>query len=396
MQKLYNDNAYLKEFEAEILEVLPYKENYAVVLDKTAFYPEGGGQPSDTGFINDVPVHYVTEDNGRILHLVNAPVSGKTAVCRIDWDRRFDHMQQHSGQHILSSSFQKLLNGATDSFHLGKDTVSIEIGITSFDEATAARIEDWANDKVFSNLPIKAYIVNPDELAKLPLRKQPKVKENIRIIEIQDVDFSPCGGTHVARTGEVGLIKILGWEKLKESYRIHFISGNRALRDYRAKTSILSSLGSKLSARQEEIEEAFDRVANELKTQQRQSYLLNQELLGYETEELAKAKSEINGINVLSKVFEDKSFNDVKTIAQNIINAPSNVALFVNRGEALQVLFSRSDDVNVDMNALMKPLLPLINGKGGGSPKAAQGGGSKADAAEEFLHSALSKLKEQL
>lgn len=396
MQKLYYNNPYVTEFEAEILGVEPYGEGYAVILNKTAFYPEGGGQPSDTGYINDTPVLQVIEEQGRILHIVDSPLSANTAKCRVDWDRRFDHMQQHTGQHIVSASFYKLFDGVTDSFHLGRDIVSIEIGIDSFDEAMAAQVEDLANSKVFADLPVKTYMVDKAGAAKLPLRKQPKVESDIRIVEIQGLDFSPCGGTHVFRTGEVGLIKLLGWEKCKGGHRITFICGNRALRDYRAKTSIVSSLGAKLSARQDTLEEAFNKVVIDLKEYQKLSSALNTQLLRYESEELLKNSKQINGTYIVDKVFEGRSFGDIKAIAQNIIQEPSHVALFVCRNEALQVLFSRSDDVKVDMNAIMKPFLDIINGKGGGSPKAAQGGGSKIEAAGEFLAAAVEKLKEQL
>lgn len=211
-EKLYLKDPYIKEFDANVISCIPYRDKYAVVLDKTAFYPEGGGQPSDTGYIDEYNVIHVLEENEQILHIVNDEISTKKVNCRIDWNRRYDFMQQHTGQHILSHCFLKLFNGNTDSFHLSDNSVSIEIDIINFTDEDLAVLEDMANDIIYSNLPVTSKIVNEKELNQFTLRKLPSVKDNIRIVSIGNIDHNPCGGTHVMRTGEVGIIKVIKWK----------------------------------------------------------------------------------------------------------------------------------------------------------------------------------------
>lgn len=395
-QKLYYDNPYAKEFAATILEVVPYGDRQALILDKTAFYPEGGGQPGDTGRLNDSTVINTVEKMGEILHIVDKVPDSREVKGILDWERRFDHMQQHTGQHILSACFDRLMNGGTDSFHMGREIVSIEIGIDSFTEDDAANVERMANDAVYADLPVTARIVNNDELSSIPLRKKPSVAENIRIVEVQEFDYSPCGGTHVSRTGEIGIIKIKKWEKLKASYRIEFICGYRALRDYALQNYIILSLCEKLSVRDHEIVEAFDKLQSDFRSAQKQLQASRQELIKYEADELMKESRKFGTAKIISKVLEERSMNDAKLLAQCIIRNPGHIALLVCKTETAQVIFSRSDDVDIDMNSLLKSLFPIINGKGGGNAKAAQGGGPKLENIEEFLAAAVESIEASL
>ena len=200
-ERLYNDDPYLTEFHAEVVEILPYEDKYGIVLNRTAFYPAGGGQPYDTGYINDKKIYEVIEKDGELLHIIDEQLSSSEVIGYVDWGRRFDFMQQHTGQHILSACFEKLFSGSTDSFHMGKDIVSIEINIGSFSISDAERIENMANDIIYGNSPVITRVVAGEEIRSLPLRKMPTVTENIRIVAIKDVDYSPCGGTHVRTTG---------------------------------------------------------------------------------------------------------------------------------------------------------------------------------------------------
>jgi alanyl-tRNA synthetase len=301
-------------------------------------------------------------------------------------------MQQHTGQHILSACFEKLLNGSTDSFHMGKDIVSIEIGIESFSSNDGLHIENMANDIIYSNLPVTARVVTNEELSSIPLRKKPKVTENIRIVEVKDFDYSPCGGTHVSATGEVGMIKLKGWEKCKGGFRFTFVCGYRALKDYSLLNSITKALGEKLSVRDYDIVEAIGKLQNDCKITQKQLLTVTQELIKYEAAQLLAESSQIGGIKLVSKILEGRSFNDVKLLAQNLTQAPGVIALLACRNETAQVLFTRSEDISVDMNNLIKAVFPIIDGKGGGNARTAQGGGNKADKLEEFLSSAESML----
>ncbi len=387
-ERLYNDDPYLTEFRAEVIETLTYGDKYGIVLDRTAFYPAGGGQPWDTGYLNDEKVTEVIEKDGKLLHIVDNKLLSTEVKGSVDWARRFDFMQQHTGQHILSACFEKLLNGSTDSFHMGKDIVSIEINIDSFSIDDAERIENMANDIIYSNLPVIARIVSGEELNSLPLRKMPKVTENIRIVEVKETDYSPCGGTHVRTTGEVGMIKIKNWEKCKGGIKFAFVCGNRALKDYGLYNSIIRALCEKLSARDSEIVEAVDKLLFDLRNTEKQLSASTQELIRIEADNTIKECPVVSGIRLISRVLDNRSINDVKLLAQYLTKVPGTVALLACKNENAQVIFSRSEDVNMDMNALFKAVLPIIDGKGGGNSRTAQGGGSRVDRLEEFMNNA--------
>jgi len=387
-ERLYNDDPYLTEFRAEVIETLTYGDKYGIVLDRTAFYPAGGGQPWDTGYLNDEKVTEVIEKDGKLLHIVDNKLLSTEVKGSVDWARRFDFMQQHTGQHILSACFEKLLNGSTDSFHMGKDIVSIEINIDSFSIDDAERIENMANDIIYSNLPVIARIVSGEELNSLPLRKMPKVTENIRIVEVKETDYSPCGGTHVRTTGEVGMIKIKNWEKCKGGIKFAFVCGNRALKDYGLYNTIIRALCEKLSARDSEIVEAVDKLLFDLRNTEKQLSASTQELIRIEADNTIKECPVVSGIRLISRVLDNRSINDVKLLAQYLTKVPGTVALLACKNENAQVIFSRSEDVNMDMNALFKAVLPIIDGKGGGNSRTAQGGGSRVDRLEEFMNNA--------
>ena len=387
-ERLYDDDPYLTEFRAEVIEILPYGDKYGIVLDRTAFYPAGGGQPWDTGYLNDEKVTEVIEKDGKLLHIVDNKLLSTEVKGSVDWARRFDFMQQHTGQHILSACFEKLLNGSTDSFHMGKDIVSIEINIDNFSIDDAERIENMANDIIYSNLPVITRIVNGEEINSLPLRKMPKVTENIRIVEVKEIDYSPCGGTHVRATGEVGMIKIKSWEKCKGGIRFTFVCGSRALKDYGMYNSIIRALCEKLSARDSEIVEAVDKLLFDLRNTEKQLSASTQELMRIEADNIIKEYPVVSGIRLISRVFDNRSINDVKLLAQYLTKVPGTVALLACKNENAQAIFSRSEDVNMDMNTLFKAVLPLIDGKGGGNSRTAQGGGSRVDRLEEFMNNA--------
>ncbi|SHI70496.1 alanyl-tRNA editing protein [Lutispora thermophila] len=375
-EKLYLNNSYIYEFEANIINCTPYNGYYAIILDKTAFYPEGGGQPSDRGYINEHEVLDVIEKDGQVLHIVNHGISTRKVICRIDWNRRYDFMQQHSGQHILSHCFLELFQGNTDSFHLGSNTVSIEIDIKEFSQYDCNKIEAMANEIIYNNLPISSSVIPEEELNKLPLRKQPSVKDNIRIVKIGDIDYNPCGGTHVMATGEVGIIKIVKWEKLKSSYRFHFLCGKRALMDYGYKNLLLQSLCAKLSVKDFDLEKAVDRLMEENKILNKEYINSNKALLRFEAKELYNLSDTVNDIRIIKSVYNDRKFDDIKYMASELTTREKTIALLATINENAQVVFSRSEDVCMDMNMLLRSVLPKINGKGGGSSKTALGGGS--------------------
>lgn len=374
-QKLYYYDSYKTEFQANIIEVLPYGEQFALVLDKTYFYPESGGQPADIGFINDATIVDVIEKDDKTLHITEVQPEPGPANCRLNWVRRFDHMQQHSGQHILSACFYRLFRGETSSFHISQESSTIEIDVTSFDAAMAEQLEKLANEYVFRSLPISAEIVDQQKLKSLPLRKQPQVESDIRIVTIEECDCTPGGGTHVRNTGEIGLIKLRKWEKLKSSYKFDFVCGNRGLKDYTNKNYLVNKLSAHLSAPEAEVEKAFLKLTEDYKALQKQISQLRTEIVAFEVQELLAGAEAVNGCKVVHKVYDNRAFNDVKLIAQGIASQPGHIALLASSNENQQLIFTCAQDVTANMNNILKEALPFINGKGGGSPKAAQGGG---------------------
>src|SRR5215813_15505359 len=236
-ERLYYTDSGLLEFTASVIEVRETPDATHMILDRTAFYPTGGGQPNDTGSINGTEIIDVADgEAGTIIHIAHrtAGVSsnllvGKTVECRIDAARRLDHMQQHSGQHILSQAFVQACGAETRSFHLGSQTSTIDIELQTPTIELMRAAEDIANSVVFEDRPMRVHIVNEDEASRLPLRKESAVKGDIRVIEIENFDWSPCGGTHAARTGQIGLIAIRSFERAKKMTRVEFVCGGRAL-----------------------------------------------------------------------------------------------------------------------------------------------------------------------
>ncbi len=388
-KRLYFENPYQTEFEAKVLGKMEYQGKPAVILDQTVFYPEGGGQPSDYGKLSDAKVEQVLEHEGKILHILDHPVQGTTVSGQIDWDRRFDHMQQHAGQHILSQCFDKLLSGRTMSFHLGEQVSTLEIAVASITDAEVDRVEACANQAVFQNREIKTYFVDETELAQVPLRKPPQKQGSIRVVEVAGFDFSACGGTHPGRTGEIGLIKLLKCDKIRNHCRFEFVSGNRALWDYRSKYRILTDLSVKFSSAEFDLPKAVDKFLLEHKDNLRAFKKLRGEALQQEAEEIAKA---IQG-PVLIKVFQDRPVPDVRQLALSLIQTPGRVVLFgAQVGSRAHVIMGRSEDLSLDMRDLIPVISSLLNARGGGRPSLVEMAGDKPAALKSALIEAKSRI----
>lgn len=386
--RLYFNDSYRCKFTAKIVRGETLDDGrYAVVLDESYFYPTSGGQPNDLGTIGGVKVLDVL-DGDEILHVVEKPIEIQEVDCEIDWERRFDHMQQHAGQHVLSAIFDKLYDAATVGFHLGEDYATVDIELEDITWEIAREVELAANAVIYRNAPIKAYFIQPDQVDKLPLRKLPKVTEDIRIVEIEGTDYSPCGGTHPASAGEIGIIKIRRWEKKRNNVRIEFICGKRALLDYQWKNEQINEIASQMSVKDVESLEAFNRLTQETKDLRREMGFLGGRLQAYEAQEMYDQARVVKNVHLISKIFTDRDINNVKRLVNQLAEKEKAVALFAVKAEKAQVIFARSNDVNINMNDLLKEVMPLINGSGGGSPKSAQGGGADLHNLESLLQSA--------
>lgn len=393
MARAYFTDAYRRSFTAQVLREETLSDGrQIVVLDESYFYPASGGQPADYGTIAGVRVVDVV-DGEEILHVVERPVGQRSVECEIDWERRFDHMQQHAGQHILSACFEKLYDAGTVGFHLGDDYVTIDLALEELTPEMADAVETAANELVYRNLPITAYLIEPDEAERLPLRKRPAVAENIRIVEVEGEDYSPCGGTHPRSAGEVGLIKIRRWEKKRNNIRVEFLCGRRALLDYRWKNEQVNQISNLMSVKDREVLEGFRRFTQETRELRREMGRMQTRLQGYEAQELFDAAPEQKGVRIVSKIFTDRDLGAVKKLSAAVAEKGRAVVLFAVKGEKAQVIFGRSENVKVNANDLLKEVIGLIGGTGGGSPTSAQGGGADLHNLESLIQSAELILK---
>ncbi|MEQ6390450.1 DHHA1 domain-containing protein [Bacillaceae bacterium S4-13-58] len=397
-EKLYYQDQYIKTFTTTILKQSQDENGKTyVVLDQTYFYPTGGGQPHDTGKINDVPVYDVEEVDGEIRHYIEGSLELQNQCeAEIDWERRFDHMQQHTGQHILSAAFDNMYEYKTVSFHLGKEICSIDIDTESLREEGAARVEKAANQIILENRPIKTKWVTADELSQYTLRKKVAVSENIRLVIIPEFDYNGCGGTHPKETGQVSSIKILYWEKQKKQIRVYFVCGNRVLKELHQKHEVIQDLTSKLSVPQEQLGGAVNRVLQQTKELERQVDALKLELLEFDAEKLIANAETHNNINLIKIVFKDRSIQELQQLARTISTKSENgLILFVtDNGTKLQLICATGSEVAINCNQLIKGILPIINGKGGGNDSFAQGGGENILPAEKVMEEFLRLVKE--
>jgi alanyl-tRNA synthetase len=381
--RLYYKDPYTTTFKANIVERFQYRGKLAVILDNSYFYPTSGGQPHDTGTLNDLPVVNVLvrpEDNA-VAHIINGEIWTDEVTGQIDWPRRFDHMQQHTGQHILSQAFLKAAEAETLSFHLGSESATIDLNNTGLKPTDIEKAELIANRVIWENRLVTARMVDRTEADKLPLRKIPDVDdEQLRIVSVTDFDLTACGGTHVSQTGEIGLIKIVKLERRKDELRVEFLCGRRALVDYRQKNRIVNQLANELTTGYAEIEASVVRLRDEAKQSRR---LLKQQLahsLAIEAGYLIKHGTQKGDAVIVSEVFSGRDPAEVKMLANQIIQQhPKSAALLGVVGDTTQLIFARSEEAAGDMNQLLKQSLQVLgSATGGGTAKFAQGGGGAA------------------
>ncbi len=394
-KKLYHSDQYQRTFTSAVQESLDMQGIPAIRLAQTAFYPTAGGQPHDTGTLNGIRVLDVIEtDDHRILHLLESPLDAGEVEGRIEWERRFEHMQQHTGQHLLSQACIKICDAETISFHLGDDSSTIDTTRPDLRTSQIAEIETLVNRIIYENRSVRVHWVSKDDLHRFPVRKLPTVEENIRIIEIGNFDFSPCGGTHCASTGELGIVKISKWENYKGGTRLHFVCGTRALRDYQQKTILLKDLSDHLTAGERDIPQIVGKLFDDNKTLRKNLTQLSEQLCGYEAAALLAERKQQGDAFIVANIFDNRSHNDLKALAAAILAQSSRtIALLGSRTEGKAALiFSRTQDLSVNMNALMKAACAVINGRGGGPPHQAQGGGPDAEKLAEALQQAYDSI----
>jgi alanyl-tRNA synthetase len=374
--RIYYTDPKCLDFTATVVDQWTVDERVSVVLDQTAFYPTAGGQPHDTGTLEGVRVVDVVEDEqGRVVHRLDGRLEvGQQVRGLIDRARRHDHMQQHSGQHVLSAAFNRLRGVRTESFHLGATATTIDLAR----EVTASEIaaaEDEANRVVWENRPVSIRFVAPEEAAALPLRKEPVREGELRLIDIEDFDLSACGGTHVSQTGEIGVVAVRSWERFKGGSRLTFSCGRRVLASYRELRDAVSSATRQLSVLPSELAGAVERSLGESRDFRRQIRGLTEQLARYQARDVAAQARQVRGVAVAVETIAGYDANGLKVLAASIAAQPKRIAVLFTAERPSLVVVARSSDLVFDAETLVRRLIAQFGGKGGGKSDLAQGGG---------------------
>jgi len=388
-ERLYYDDPYLLEFDAKVIEdrVLP-GDRFGIVLDKTAFYPTSGGQPNDLGAINGIPLLDCVEDEttGAVLHVTATAIRPGAAHCRIDGVRRADHMQQHSGQHVLSQAFVDLFNLPTVSFHLGVITCTIDLPAENLSREQTEKAEDLANQIIRENRSVGVRYISKEDIAQAGLRKPTERTGDIRVIDIDGYDRSACGGTHVRTTGEIGAVLITGIERAKKQTRVQFICGDRVIRYARVANRTLEAISQTISAPPLETAAAVRSLWQEQQLVRKRIEDLESQLLEHEAAQFPV----VDGVAL--GVFKNRGVDALKMLAIKICSRPGLIALLADQGDQLRVVFARSTDSTADVAALLKQTIEKFGGRGGGRPNLAQGGGFQAESPDQVLQFAKEHL----
>jgi len=403
-ERLYYTDSYQCHFEATVTESLSWGDQPAVVLSRSAFYPTGGGQPHDTGWLQGIPVLNVVEREAdkAVIHVLEQALPGpepsrRNITGEVDWLRRFDHMQQHTGQHILSQAAEGLLDAGTVGFHLGEKASTIDLDRAPLDAGQLDQLEGEANRIVFENRPVVARFVSREELAGLPLRKPPVVSGPVRIVEIESFDWSPCGGTHVRASGEVGLIKIVRAERRGSETRLEFLCGGRALDDYRTKNRVLLHLASHLSVGYWELAKAIERLEKKAQSQRKAAQVAQEQLLDVEAASMASQAGPLGEFVLASRVLQDRKLEDVKRLALKMAGQHRCVALLGLAGDKGHLVFAAPLDSVFDLRPILRRACAVIGGGGGGRPHLAQGGGpiGELSSVQKALDIAVEMIRDQ-
>ncbi len=395
-ERLYYTNAYLTDFDATVTWTQADGGKTLVTLDRTAFYPTSGGQPFDTGLLNGLPVVEVTErEDGEVVHVVEGGIAvGESVRGSVDWTRRFDHMQQHTGQHVLSSALERLFRARTESFHLGSASATIDLAIdlprTAIDAA-----EDEANRIVWENRRVSVRFAGQDEVATLRLRKEPAREGLLRLVDVEDFDLSACGGTHVASTASIGIVAVRSWERFKGGLRVEFVCGRRALHDWRGQRDILAACGRLLSVGSPELAGSIERMQLDAKEHRRTVKGLQERLTGHEAAALVAGAPREHGVAIVVEAVDGYDAAGLKLLACAVAAQPGCAVAVLSSAPPFLIVVARSPDVGLNASDILRALTTRFGGKGGGRPDLAQGGGLVGPPAD-VLDAARALIVEQI
>ena len=377
--RLYYDDSYTTRFEANVVESRPLAGRPAVELETTYFYPESGGQNADRGKLGDAAVIDVQAgDDGRVWHVTDRPLaSDATLPAEIDWRRRFDAMQQHTGQHILSAAFERVLDAATLSSSLGDEKSAIEVALQDVDWQQLAAVEEAANAVVWDDRPVERHWADDATIGRFRLRKPPTVSGRIRVVEIPDWDLSACGGTHTRRTGEVGTIKVVRWERVRANLRFEFLCGGRALRDHAWRTEALLEAARRRTLKDRELIAHLERAAEERDELRKRLETLTARATAAEARERVGDPP-----RPVAHFDRDRAREDVRRLALECLGAGAPwVAIGAAAPDPVLVV-GRARAGTGDLRGILPALLERARGKGGGAPDFLQIAAADAAAAE--------------
>lgn len=364
-EKLYDTNPHLRIFQARVLECNLKNGRYEIILDRTAFYPEGGGQPSDTGVLNFANVLDVRESGGEILHTADRPLEKGTLVSGgINWPRRFALMQQHSGEHIVSGLAHRLFGLDNVGFHMGPQAITVDLN-GELPGDSLALIEQMANEAVWQNIAVEVSYPSPEKLEAIPYRSKKKLTGQVRIVEIPGYDICACCGTHVVRTGEIGAVKLLSAQRYKGGTRLTMACGMQALADYREKQKSVSAVSVLFSAKPEEIGPAAERLSYEYSQLKREASDLRRQIFEIKAAELPA------GCGNILRFWEHLSPDELRQLAL-ILSERCGGTAAVFSGEEAKYRYAAADRVR-DLRPLAKELSAALAGRGGGSKELVQG-----------------------
>jgi alanyl-tRNA synthetase len=400
--RLYYHDSFLYDFEAEVREVQEIPKP-ALILDRTAFYPTSGGQVFDTGIISTENeklkvTEVVDTEDGRVVHYLEAPSKslqpGSKIRGEIDRTRRGDHMQQHTGQHVLSAAFVRLFNLPTVSFHMGDDYCSIDLDTPTLSKDQIEAAERLANEIILENRPVDIRFVTREEAGKLGLRKLPPAeRDELRLIDIHDFDLSACGGTHVNQTGQIGCVLLRKTEKVRQGWRVEFVAGQRAVATARRDFTTLTETAALFSAHIYDVPQQARKSLDEIRNLRKQREQAQEELAEAQAATLLAEIPESSGRKLVIRTFADRDMNSLKLLAQTLTRkAPNVVALLATTSPQPSLVFAQSAGQLYDMGALMKQALSKLGGRGGGSKDMAQGGVPNSAGIESALQEAGASL----
>ena len=394
-ERLYYDDAYLTEFDGSVVECVEKDGAFHVRLNRSAFYPTSGGQPHDTGTLNGAAVTdvYVGEDDRDVWHVTDAPFNiGEAVHGAIDWPRRFDHMQQHAGDHMIASAIWRLLGGVTIGLHVSAEVSTIDVampdGATHLSDGDIRRVEDDVNSRIQRDVPVRCWFPSEEELKALPLRKPPTVNEHVRVVAIGEDEMVACGGTHPATAGQLGLVKIVGVAPARGKLRVSFLAGARAYNDYREKYDMAQQTSNLLSTSIENLPGHVAALQDALHEARAALNRLRRDVTLKALETAGDAPALSDGARVIARMVEGDAAL-IKDVASQLIKRPGIVALLGAEAEegSAAFVFARSQDVDIHMGKLLGDAARPLGGKGGGRPDFAQGGGPAEilDAAVKLL-----------